>query len=75
MGRQRDCQSGLFNEFEKLNKKLDKLLKENKEQSLTIYNLNLTINDLNKQLSEVKELNKKLIEECKIEVKNNYSYN
>lgn len=63
MGRQRDYQSGLFNEFEKLNKKLDKLLKENKEQSLTIYNLNLTINNLNKQLSEVKELNKKLIEE------------
>lgn len=29
MGRTRDYQAGLFNEFEKLNEKLDKLLKEN----------------------------------------------
>lgn len=36
MGRQRDYQLGLYSKFEKLNKKLDTLLKENKEQSLTI---------------------------------------
>ena len=30
MVRQRDYQLGLYNEFEKLNKKLDSLLKENK---------------------------------------------
>lgn len=39
MVRQRDYQLGLYNEFEKLNKKLDSLLKENKEQSLIIYEL------------------------------------
>lgn len=51
MGRQRGYQSGLFNEFEKLNKKLDKFIKENKEQSLTIYNLNLTINEIKNQIN------------------------
>lgn len=30
MGRQRDYQARLFEEFEKINSKLDKLLKENK---------------------------------------------
>ena len=40
MGRTTNYQANLFNEFEKLNKKLDFLLKENKTQSLTIYNLN-----------------------------------
>ena len=40
MVRQRDYQLGLYNEFEKLNKKLDSLLKENKEQSLLYMNLN-----------------------------------
>ena len=63
MGRQRNYQAGLYDEFEKLNKKLDNLLKENKEQSLTIYNFNLTIKDLNKEIQDLKEINKKLIEE------------
>lgn len=31
MGRQRDYQLGLYSEFEKMSKKLDTLLKENKE--------------------------------------------
>ena len=62
MGRQRDYQLGLYNEFEKLNKKLDALLKENKEQSLTIYELKL-------EITKYTELIKKLIEENKIEVK------
>ena len=61
MGRTRDYQAGLFNEFEKLNEKLDKLLKENKSQSLTIYNLNLQIGKLNKIIQEKKEKNKKNI--------------
>ena len=50
MAKHRDYQAGLFEEFEKLNSKLDKLLKENKEQSLTIYNLNLEIKKLNKNI-------------------------
>lgn len=76
MGRKRDYQAGLFDELEKLNKKLDKLIKENKEQSLTIYNLNLTIKDLNKQLNQLKELNQKLIEENeKLKNQNNKNSN
>ncbi len=63
MGRQRDYQPALYDEFEKLNKKLDNLLKENKNQSLIIYNLNLEIKSLNEQLNKANELNKKLVEE------------
>lgn len=63
MGRQRDYQVGLFEEFEKLNSKLDKLLKENKEQSLTIYNLNLEVEKLNKTIQEKDEKIEKLLEE------------
>ncbi len=63
MGRVRDYQAGLFDEFEKLNKKLDKLIKENKEQSLTIYNLNLTIKALNKTIEEKDKKIELLIEE------------
>ena len=63
MGRSRDYQAGLFDEFEKLNKKLDKLIKENKSQSLTIYNLNLEIESLNKLIKEKDEKIDKLIEE------------
>ena len=76
MGRKRDYQAGLFNEFEKLNQKLDKLIKENKEQSLTIYNLNLIIKDLTKQLNQANELNQKLIEENeKLKNQNNKNSN
>ena len=63
MGRNSNYQANLFNEFEKLNAKLDKLLKENKSQSLTIYNLNLEIKELNKQIKEKDELIEKLIKE------------
>ena len=52
MGRTSNYQANLFDEFEKLNKKLDSLLKENKSQSLTIYNLNLEIEKLNKTIQE-----------------------
>lgn len=56
----RTYELGLFNEFEKLNIKLDKLLKENKQQSLTVYNLNLTIAKLNKNIKEKDDMIKKL---------------
>ena len=54
---------GLFNELEKLNNKLDKLMKQNKEQSLTIYNLNLEIQKLNKTIKEKDEKIELLLEE------------
>lgn len=56
MGRQTNYHTGLFDEFEKLNKKLDKLLIENKNQSLTIYNLNLEIERLTNELKKANEL-------------------
>ena len=63
MGRQRDYQLGLYNEFEKLNKKLDNLIKENKEQSLIIYELKLEIKKYQEELKQERELNKKIMEE------------
>ena len=63
MGRTRNYESGLYNEFEKLNAKLDKLIKENKNQSLTIYSLNLQIENLTKELQQANELVEKLTEE------------
>jgi len=52
---------GLFNEFEKLNQKLDKLMKQNKEQSLIIYNLNEEIKKLNKIIEEKDKKNRIII--------------
>lgn len=63
MERLRDYQSGLYNEFEKLNKKLDNLLMENKKQSLTIYELRLEIKKYEEESKKDKELIKKLTEE------------
>lgn len=63
MGRISNYEKGFYNEFEKLNEKLDKLMKENKNQSLTIYTLNLQIENLRKELQIANELNEKLIEE------------
>lgn len=72
MGRQRDYQAGLFEEFEKLNKKLDKLLIENKNQSLTIYSLNLEIEKLNKTIQEKDKKIELLLEEIdRLKNKNN----
>ena len=65
MGRQRNYELGLYNEFEKLNEKLDKLLKENQNQSQTI-------SYLKKELEKANELNKKLQEEIdRLKNKNN----
>ena len=55
MGRQRNYELGLYNEFEKLNKKLDKA-------NNTISKLSLTIAV---QAEELKELNKKIDEKDK----------
>lgn len=63
MGRQRNYESGLYNEFEKLNKKLDKANNTISSMSLTIYDLNQTIKQLNKKLEELEALNQKLIDE------------
>ena len=76
MGRQREYQIGLYNEFEKLNEKLDNLIKENKEQSLIIYELKLEIKSLNNQLNKANELIKKLTEENeKLKNQNNKNSN
>lgn len=63
VGRHSNYEVGLFNEIEKLNKKLDALLKENKSQTFTIYNLNLEIEKLNKTIQEKDEKIEKLLEE------------
>lgn len=60
MGIKSNYSLGIFNELEKLNIKLDKLMKENKDLSLTINNLNLEIEKLNKAIKEKDELNQKL---------------
>ena len=41
-----------YRQFEELNKKLDKLIIENKEQALTIHSLNSTIKELKKTIEE-----------------------
>lgn len=52
-----------YDQFEKLNEKLDKMMKENKSLSLTIYNNNLQIENLTKELLKANELIEKLTEE------------
>lgn len=55
---------------------MDKRLKENKEQSLTIYTLNLTIDQLKKVLQEKDEKIELLLEENeKLKNKNNKNSN
>lgn len=87
MGRQRDYQLGLYIQFEELNKKLDLLLKENKELKSNskkeiikatkvfkeeISELKETIKILTKKLEEANKLNQKLQEEIdRLKNKNN----
>lgn len=52
-----------YRQFEELNKKLDKLIKENKEQSLTIYSLNLETKALKKIIEEKDKKIELLLEE------------
>lgn len=64
MSRTSNYQSGnFFDEVDKLNKKLDKLITTNSELNLTVYNLKLEIKSLTKQLEEANERNEKLIKE------------
>jgi len=68
----RNYELGLFNQLEELNKKMDKLLKENKHQSLTISLQVKEINDLKKQLEEKdKKIDKLLEENEKLKNQNN----
>lgn len=63
MSRISHYEKDFYKQFEELNKKLDKLLIENQNQTITIYNLNLEIGRLSKELEKANELNKKLQEE------------
>lgn len=63
MGRKTNYETSLYNEFEKLNKKLDKANNTISVMSLTIYNLNLDIKNYQEEINKNKELIKKLIEE------------
>ena len=63
MSRISHYEKDFYKQFEELNKKLDKLLIENQNQSIIIYNLNLEIGRLSKELEKANELNKKLQEE------------
>lgn len=65
MGRISNYESGMYKQFEELNKKFDSLLKENKE-------LNNTIKELNKKLDDANKLNEKLQNEIdRLKNKNN----
>ena len=63
MGRKRNYELGLYNEFEKLNQKLDKANNTITTMSLTIYNLQLEVKKYQEELKRINELNEKLIEE------------
>lgn len=63
MGRARNYELGMYNEFEKLNEKLDKANSTILNMSLTINELNSTIKNLQKALNKSEEKNQKLIEE------------
>ena len=63
MGIRSDYSNSLYKEFEQLNQKIDKLLMENKKQSLTIYNLQTELKNNQEELKKANELIQKLIEE------------
>ncbi len=76
MGRTRNYELGMYNEFEKLNKKLDKANSTILNMSLTINELNFTIKNLQKALIKSEEKNQKLIEENeKLKNQNNKNSN
>ena len=54
MGIRSDYGNGLYKEFEKLNQKIDKLLAENRKQSLTICNLQAEIKNIKKNQKKIK---------------------
>lgn len=63
MGRTRSYESGLYNQLEKLNAKIDKLINENRNQSLIIYDLKLELEKANKTIDEQAKKIELLIEE------------
>ena len=72
MGRTRSYESGLYNQLEKLNAKIDNLINENRNQSLIIYDLKLELEKANKLLEEKDAKIALLIEENeKLKNKNN----
>ena len=76
MGRARNYESGLYNEFEILNKKLDKANSTIFTMSLTINNLHLEIKKYQEESKKDKELIEKLIEENeKLKNQNNKNSN
>ena len=76
MGRPRNYESGLYNEFEKLNQKLDKANSTILAMSLTINSLHLEIKKYQEELKKDKELIEKLIEENeKLKNQNNKNSN
>ena len=76
MAGMRNFEKGLYQQLEDLNKKLDKMINENKKQSLTIYELNSTIKTLQQTIKKLEEQNKQLIEENeKLKNQNNKNSN
>lgn len=76
MGRPRNYELGLYNQFEKLNEKFDKANNTISNMSLTIYNLNLQVETLTKELRKANELIEKLTEENeRLKNKNNKNSN
>ena len=63
MGRKSNYESGIYDEFEKLNQKLDKANNTISTMSLTIYNLQIEIKKYQEESKKDKELIEKLIEE------------
>ena len=59
----RNYELGLFKELEELNKKMDKLLQENKHQSLEIYELKEELKKYKKLNEEAQKKIEKLLEE------------
>ena len=74
MGRTRNYELGLYNEFEKLNEKLDKANNTISNMSLTIYELNSTVKSLRKESKKDKETIQKLLLEIE-RLKNNSNKN
>ena len=76
MAGMRNYETGLYKQLEDLNKKLDKMIIENKNQYLTIYELNTTVKSLQQTINKLEEQNKKLIEENeKLKNQNNKNSN
>ena len=70
----RNYETGLYKEFEKLNQKLDKMISENRKQSLEIYDLKQNNKKLIKELEKANKQNQELLLEIE-RLKNNNNKN